>query len=131
MAAPLTDLLQDKRFVTERAWRMTIPWGPQQRQTFVDLKGALMSYPILVYPDWNERLVLHSDASEYAAGAAWAQEANEREWIIEYASHRWSQGSNREREVVAILWSVGRFRPYLWEREFTPAADCSALTWLF
>ncbi|CAM9937466.1 unnamed protein product [Sphacelaria rigidula] len=38
---------------------MKIPWGEQQQQAFLDLKSALMSYPILSYPDWNERFVLH------------------------------------------------------------------------
>ncbi|CAM9496303.1 unnamed protein product [Sphacelaria rigidula] len=91
MAAPLTDLLRDPRFASKRARRMEIPLGGQQQQAYLDLKSALMSYPILAYPDWNEQFVVHSDASEFAAGAALAQEADEREWIIEYASHRWSR----------------------------------------
>lgn len=45
-----------------------------------------MSYSILAYPDWNERFMLHSDASDYAAGAALAQEAERMEWITEFAS---------------------------------------------
>ncbi|CAM9901154.1 unnamed protein product, partial [Sphacelaria rigidula] len=134
-AAPLTDLLRDPRFASKRARRMEIPWGDQQQQAFLDLKSALMSYPILAYPDWNERFVLHSDASEFAAGVALAQEADEREWIIEYASHRWSRADEKrsasEREVVVVLWSVERFRSYLWGREFTLVTDSSALTWLF
>lgn len=76
--APLTDLLLDGWFATKRARRITIPWGPQQQQAFIDLKDALMSYPILACPDWNEQFVLHSDASEYAAGAALAQEADNK-----------------------------------------------------
>ncbi|CAM9700258.1 unnamed protein product [Sphacelaria rigidula] len=54
MEAPLTDLLRDKRLATKRARRLALPWGPQQRQAFLNLKDALMTYPILVYPDWNE-----------------------------------------------------------------------------
>ena len=79
LAAPLTDLLRDKRFASKRAKRMQLPWGPQQHQAFVDLQEALMSYPVLAYPDWNEQFTLHSDASDFAAGAALAQEADERE----------------------------------------------------
>lgn len=56
--------------------------------------------------------MLHSDASEYAAGAALKQEAGKREWIIEYASHKWSRADEEkgepEREVVPVLWSVER-----------------------
>ncbi|CAN0016976.1 unnamed protein product, partial [Sphacelaria rigidula] len=135
LAAPLTDLLREKRCATKRARRMTIPWGPQQRQALGDLKGASMSSPILACPDWNERFVLHSDASEYAAGAALAQDVGEREWIIAYASHRFPRADEdraaAEREIVAAWRSVERYRSYLWGREYTLVTDCSALTWLF
>ncbi|CAN0000948.1 unnamed protein product [Sphacelaria rigidula] len=120
ISPPLTGVLRDKRFATRRAQGMTIPWGPQQRQAFVDLKGALMSYPILVYPDWDGQFVLHSDASEYTAGAALAQEAGEREWIIEDAividglDRAGEDRSATERDVVAVSWSVERLRSYLW-----------------
>ncbi|CAN0056863.1 unnamed protein product [Sphacelaria rigidula] len=86
-AVPLTDLLRDPRFASMRARRMKIPWGEQQQQAFLDLKSALMSYPILAYSGWNERFVLHSDASEFVAGAALSQEADEGEWVIDI---RWS-----------------------------------------
>ena len=82
---------------------MQLPWGPQQHQAFVDLQEALMSYPVLAYPDWNEQFVLHSDASEFAAGAALAQEADEREWVIEHAYHRWSRSDQTKYSKCVVI----------------------------
>ncbi|CAM9436907.1 unnamed protein product [Sphacelaria rigidula] len=51
LAAPLTNLLRGERFATKGARTMITPWRTQQRQAFLDLKKAMMSYPILAYPE--------------------------------------------------------------------------------
>ena len=40
-----------------------IHWGPEQEKSFQDLKSALISPPILQYPDSNREFYLETDAS--------------------------------------------------------------------
>ena len=116
LVAPISDLLRDKRFASKRARRLKVPWGEEQDKALAGLVQALTSPPILAMPDWNSLFQLHTDASELGAGAV-----------------RWSRTDARrsptEREVMAVLWAVTHFRPYVWG--FTLVTDCSALIWLF
>jgi len=38
-------------------------WGPEQEKSFQDLRSALISPPILQYPDSNREFYLETDAS--------------------------------------------------------------------
>ena len=44
-------------------------WGAEQQQSFDALKEALITAPILVYPDFTKPFKLHMDASEAGLGA--------------------------------------------------------------
>jgi hypothetical protein len=59
IALPLTNLLKaDNQFV----------WSTDCEKSFQSLKAALLSAPVLVYPDFNKQFVLTCDASSYAIG---------------------------------------------------------------
>lgn len=136
IVAPLTDILRsDPRFASKRSRKMKIPWGVAQDEALSQVIHCLTSPPILALPDWFERFILHTDASETGGGAALTQIQKNIERAIAFASHRWSRTDERrsptEREAAAVLWAVEHFRHYLWGRKFTLVTDCSALTWLF
>ena len=50
VAAPLTDILRNKAFASKRARRFRIPWSEQQQHSFLSLKSALTTFPILAFP---------------------------------------------------------------------------------
>ena len=133
VVAPISNLLRDKRLPSKRAKKFKVPWGEEQDKALGALILALTSPPILAIPDWDKSFQLHMDASESGAGAVLTQIHEGSERVLEYASYRWSRADARrsltEREVVAVLWAVDHFRPYVWGRRFTLITDCLALTW--
>lgn len=123
---PLTSLLKkDVPFV----------WGESQEKAFNECKRLLTSSPILQYPDFNKEFILTTDASIHAIGAVLSQGDIGKDLPIAYASRTLNKAESNystiERELLAIVWAVKHFRPYLFGRKFTIVTDHKPLTWLF
>ncbi|UYV71013.1 K02A2.6-like [Cordylochernes scorpioides] len=124
-AEPLHRLLRkDTRF----------EWGPDQRQAYESLKLALASEPVLAHFDEKYAAELHTDASGFGIGAVLVQVQGGSEKPIGYASRTLSTAeknySTTERECLAAIWAIGKFRPYLFGRSFTIVTDHHSLCWL-
>lgn len=104
---------------------------PEYIESFNSLKRLLTSHPVLSYPDFNEKFVLQTDASNFALGAVLSQNGHP----ICYASRTLNGAeqnySTIEKELLAIVWSTKYFRPYLFGRRFIIETDHRPLTWLF
>ena len=94
-----------------------------------------MSAPRLCPPLPGKPFNLQTDASEVGVGAVLFQrgESGDRK-IIAYASKKLNPAQGRysavERECLAIVWAVDRFRPYLESGKFMLFTDNAALRWL-
>lgn len=126
LTKPLTSLLkQDVPFV----------WGDAQQQAFDSCKDILTTTPILQYPDFTKEFILTTDASIHAIGAILSQGEIGKDLPIAYASRTLNKAetnySTIERELLAIVWAVKHFRPYLFGRKFKIVTDHKPLTWLF
>ena len=110
-----------------------MPCSKEQDKALAALILALTSPPILAMLHWDKPCQLHTDASELGAGVVITQIRKGSERVL--CSHRWSRAdgkrSRTKREVIAVLWAVDHFRPYVWGRRLTLITDCSALTTLF
>lgn len=77
-----------------------------------------MSTPNLQYPDYDKEFILTTDASAYAIGSVLSQGSPPNDRPIAYAvrtlNHSESNDSTTEREMLAIVWSIKHFRPYLY-----------------
>ena len=63
-------------------------WDSDHKESFDRLKEALISSPILAYPDYNKPFTLETDASLKGLGAVLLQEDDDGNFhIISYASH--------------------------------------------
>ncbi|MGR0260177.1 Ty3/Gypsy family RNase HI domain-containing protein [Klebsiella pneumoniae] len=55
-------------------------------------------------------------------------------WTTEFASKKFKPAETRysatERELLAIVWAVEHFRPYVWGRHFAIKTDHMPLKWL-
>ncbi|CAI6358323.1 unnamed protein product [Macrosiphum euphorbiae] len=126
-AKPLTYLLKkDVPFI----------WSDNCEHSFQELKKALMNPPLLVYPDWEAgKFNLCTDASQYAIGAVLSQGDVPKDQPIAYASRTLNKAENNysviQKELLAIVWAVKYFRPYLYGRHFTIITDHRPLTYLF
>lgn len=118
VARPLTDLTRKNVF-----WK----WGSAQQEAFDTLKGLLTSAPILRSADPTLPYVLRTDASSYAIGACLLQGEGDVERPIEYASRLLSAAernySTTEREALAVVYAVQKFRGYLEGVAVTVATD--------
>ncbi len=124
-ARPLTCLTKK-----DAAWE----WGPAQSAAFEGLKKALTTAPVLRQASPSECYTLRSDASSYALGAALMQGEGINEQLIEYASRLLTAPernySTTEREALALVWAVNKFRGYLEEAPAIVVTDHQLLRWL-
>lgn len=109
-------------------------WTIDCEQAFQALKLALMSPPVLQYPDFSEgnEFLLQTDASGKAIGSVLC---NRDGRPVAYASRGLNKAEMNyptiEKELLAIVWSVKHFRPYLYGKRFKIQTDHRPLVYLF
>lgn len=109
-------------------------WTDDCETSFNKLKYALMNPPVLDYPDFSENntFKLQTDASKLGLGAVLS---NGNGKAIAYASRALKPAETRypiiELELLAIVWAVRHFRPYLYGRKFKIYSDHRPLVYLF
>ncbi|VVC26736.1 Integrase, catalytic core,Macro domain,Retropepsins,Zinc finger, CCHC-type,Ribonuclease H- [Cinara cedri] len=100
-----------------------------------ELKQLLSQQPILQYPDFSRPFIVTTDASNVAVGAILSQGKVGSDLPIAYVSRTLNKAEKNynttEKELLAIVWAVKQFRPYLFGRRFTVVTDHKPLTWLF
>jgi hypothetical protein len=125
IAAPLYLLLKgDAQFT----------WGEDQENAFRKLKEKLISKPILQYPDFSREFILTTDASNEGIGAILSQGQRGKDLPIAYASRNLNKAERNyttsEKELLAIVWGIKHFRPYLYGRRFKIVSDHKPLLWI-
>jgi hypothetical protein len=127
IASPLIKLLRkDQPFVFSRDCQMA----------FEKLKDLLCGEGVILqYPDFTKEFFLTTDASDYAIGSVLEQlDDNNQRRPVAYASRTLNDAernySTIEKELLAIVWSVKHFRPYLYGRKFSIRTDHQPLKWL-
>ncbi|BHF62235.1 hypothetical protein SprV_0200521600 [Sparganum proliferum] len=129
IAAPLHRLTEKSR---------PFLWTKECEAAFDQLKRALTSPPILSLPDVSPsagEFILDTDASDRAIGAVLSQlTADGDEKAIAFASRQLSKQERRysttRREMLALVYFLKYFRPYLLGRHFVVRTDHNALQWL-
>lgn len=109
-------------------------WTTECQAAFDTLKRRLTSSPILAYPNFDRPFILDTDASDTGLGAVLSQVQNGKERVIAYAAKALSKSqrnySTTRKELLALIWGMEHFEPYLLGREFMARTDHNALTWL-
>lgn len=126
IAKPLTQLLQKGA-----DWA----FGEAEMEAFLTLRDALVSPPILAHPDFSKPFIVSTDASNYAVGAVLKQQrADKQHQVVAYFSRCMNKAelnySATEKECLAVILAVNKFRPYLYGSRFTIVTDHCALCWL-
>lgn len=109
-------------------------WTDDCEKSFLLLKDALVSPPILDFPDFSDSntFILQTDSSGFAVGSVLC---NGNGKPVAYASRSLGKSELNypiiEKELLAIVWSVKYFRPYLYGRKFIVKTDHRPLLYLF
>ncbi|KAK3101592.1 hypothetical protein FSP39_004699 [Pinctada imbricata] len=126
IAAPLNVLLRKD---------VSFHWTSDCQSAFDTLKNALISAPILSYPDPEKTFILTCDASDTAIGYYLSQlSSDNKENVIAYGGKSLSKEEKKyntsEKELLAVVRGVEAYRPYLVGGKFTIYTDHRALVWL-
>ncbi|CAN6723582.1 unnamed protein product [Malus baccata var. baccata] len=125
IAQPLCRLLQK-----EVAFEFT----KECTESFNQLKELLTTTPIIVPPDWSLPFELMCDASDYALGAVLGQRKDKRPHVIYYASRTLNDAqlnySTTEKELLAVVFALDKFRSYLIGTKVIVFTDHAALKYL-
>ncbi|CAB0041037.1 unnamed protein product [Trichogramma brassicae] len=125
IASPLHTLLKDDvKFV----------WDKAQEKAFQTSKDISCSHPILQFPDFSCEFIVTTDASNFALRAVLSQGKIGSDLPVAYASRALAKAELNcaaiEKELLAIVFAVQHFRPYLYGRKFTTVTNHQPLVWL-
>lgn len=109
-------------------------WNHAAQEAFENLRDTICRQPLLQYPDFRKSFIVTTDASNYAIGAVLSQGDIGKDLPIAYASRTLNDTetnySTTEKELLAIIFAVNHFRPYLYGHKFTLVTDHRPLVWL-
>ena len=127
IAHPMVSLLKkNKRF----------EWGDSQQLAFERLRRALTEYPCLGTIRRTGRLILDTDASDFAIGAVLSQEQDGVERVLGYFSRALNDTQTRycttKKELFAVKSALENWDHYLQNpsEKFLLRTDHAALKWL-
>lgn len=126
---PLNNLIKGKKK------RQKITWNNEADIAFNNIKQHLISTPILRNPDFSKMFTVQTDASNYAIGAVLTQGEGEDEHVICYTSRTLNKSEVNytctEKECLAIVHAVLKFRSYIEGVKFRIVTDHHSLLWLY
>lgn len=130
MARPLYELTQGKTHGGQ-----PLELKEEHLKAIRELKERLCTYPVLRLPDFKQPFYVKPDASNYGIGAILMQrDPDGHEHPILYGSRTLSKPernySARERELLAMVYFVHHWRPYLLGTKFFVFTDHHSLQWL-
>ena len=110
-------------------------WGEKERDAFEEIKKKFSSMIMMNHPDFLKTFYLQTDASNVALGAELYQEDSDREHhTIAFASRSLLAAERNytttEKELLSIVFAVGKFRTYILGNKTVIRTDHKALSFL-
>ncbi|KAJ3684022.1 hypothetical protein LUZ61_013186 [Rhynchospora tenuis] len=113
IAKPLTNQLKKNAF----------EWGTEADEAFDRLKQAMVTAPTLAMPDFTKPFILETDASDKGIGAVLMQGRNPIAFMSKSIGVKNQGLSTYEKEFLALLTAVQKWRHYLVGAPFTIRTD--------
>ena len=113
---------------------VTFEWSQACEAAFDKLKTMLVSPSIMRSPNWDLPFEIMCDASDYAIGAVLGQKEDKKAFVIYYASKTLDSAQSNyttmEKEFLAVVFSLEKFRSYIVGSPVTIFMDHTALKYL-
>lgn len=124
IAVPLTALLKKTDPAPlKKAWS----WPAKAEAAFTALKSVLTSAPLLRMPDFSKSFIIECDASGRGLGAVLMQDRQPVAYFSKTLSDRWLTKSAYGKELMALVFTIQHWRPYLLGRHFVVHTDQRSL----
>nr|KYP35812.1 Retrovirus-related Pol polyprotein from transposon 17.6 [Cajanus cajan] len=120
IAKPLTDMLKKDNF----------RWTQDAKLAFQKLKELLSNTPILALPDFSKVFVVEVDASGGGIGAVLMQDHHPIFYISRILNLQQQSLSTYEKELLAVVFAIQRWRHYLLNRHFIIKTDHYSLKYI-
>eukprot|EP01018_Ginkgo_biloba_P018976 Gb_14609 [translate_table: standard] len=120
IAAPLTNLMKKDAF----------QWSSEADRAFQNIKDALTKAPVLTTPDFQKPFIIECDASGLGIGVVLMQEGHPIAFESRKLNDREKRMPTYNKEMLAILHTVTKWRPYLLGRKFKVHTDHISLKYL-
>lgn len=120
ISQPLTELLRKDNF----------HWNPRAEAAFGALKKAMTQSPVLAFPDFSKTFVVETDACDSGVGAVLMQEGRPLAYISQGLAPRHLGLSVYDKELIAVLVVVDKWRHYLENNPFIIRTDHESLQFL-
>ena len=125
IAKPLCELLvKDTKFF----------WDGRCQKSFEELKSHLTTTPIVRAPNWKLPFEVMCNASDFSIGAVLGQREDGKPYVVYYASKTLNKAQRNytttEKELLAVVYALDKFRAYLVGSFIVIFTDHSALKYL-
>ena len=120
IAQPLTQLLKKKQF----------QWSPEAQSAFELLEQAMTTTHVLALPNFTEQFIVETDASDVGIGPVLKQYGQLVAYLSKALAKHHKNLSIYEKEFLALIMAVEKWRQYLQHQEFIIRTDHKSLTYL-
>lgn len=105
-------------------------WGLAQSEAFTELKGKLCTSPVLALPNFEQPFVIEADACEVGIGAVLMQAGRPIAYYSKALGPKAAAQSIYEKEAMAILEALKRWRHYVLGGELVIKTDQQSLKYM-
>jgi hypothetical protein len=118
LCQPLTNLLKKHaQFI----------WTPAAEEAFEAIKCAMVQAPVLALPDFSKEFILETDACATGVGVVLMQQGHPLAFLSKALGPKNQALSIYDKECLAILMAIEKWKSYLQHRPFTIHTDQRSL----
>ena len=118
------------RPLTQQLKKDCFQWNETTSQAFHKLKEAMTRVPILAMPDFSKPFIIEVDASGFVIGVVLMQNDQLVAYYSQVLGQRAHLKSTYEKELMAIVLAITKWRSYLLGRRFVIRTNQKSLKFL-